>query len=122
LRLVGVPECIATTEEEYLDIVLKLIHDDAYRESIRQKILQADLDATIYSTADAKYFLTAVDQIVAHHPQWKNQTERPAITIEREKSEEAIVVQKPGLGKDLGPKIKPQESAAKTEKKPGKKK
>jgi hypothetical protein len=87
LRLVGVPECIATNEDEYLSICLKLINDDEYRASIRAKIQKADLDRTIYNTDDAPYFLTAVEQILANHEKWKQDPleTRQAIRIERKR-------------------------------------
>jgi predicted O-linked N-acetylglucosamine transferase (SPINDLY family) len=83
LRLVGVQDCIAETEEQYLQIIDKLIHDDAAREDVRQRILKADLDNTIYSTDEAKYFADAVDYVIANHDKLKQDKDRPAICIPR---------------------------------------
>jgi hypothetical protein len=84
LRLVGVPECVATGEAEYVDLALRLIHDDGFRESVRHKLQGADLDATIYSTDDARYFLRAMDYLITHHAELQRQPDRTPIRIPRD--------------------------------------
>ncbi len=83
LRLVGMQECIATSEEEYIKLVLRMINDDAYRADVRQRLEKVDLDSTIYSTADAPYFLHAVDYLIENHAKLQKKGERTAITIQR---------------------------------------
>lgn len=79
LRLVGMQECIATNEEEYLEKALRLIHDDAYRADIRRRLEATDLDSTIYATDDAKYFLPVVDYLVENHERLQKDPDRSAI-------------------------------------------
>jgi hypothetical protein len=83
LRQAGLPELIATNEEQYLEIVLRLINDDGYRQDIEEKLRRVDLDITVFSQADAKYFRKAIDYLIAHHEQLRQDTDRSAIRIER---------------------------------------
>jgi hypothetical protein len=84
LRLAGLADCVASGEEEYLQTALRLIQDDSYRRQVRATLLQADLDATIFSRADAKYFVKAVDYLIAHHDQLQRSGDRRPIRIERD--------------------------------------
>jgi len=84
LRIVGIPECIATNQRQYLDIALKLIHDDEAREAVRRTVLQADLDNSLYSTQDAKYFLAAVDYLIANHERLRREPARQPIRVPRD--------------------------------------
>ncbi|HUO07919.1 MAG TPA: hypothetical protein VM008_06445 [Phycisphaerae bacterium] len=81
LRLVGMKECTATTEDEYLNLADRMIHDDAYRAEIHNRLLPVDLDATIYSTEPAKYFLQTIDYLIANHDQLKKEGKRDPIYI-----------------------------------------
>ncbi len=83
LRLVGMKELLATNEQDYIDMTLKLIHDDEYRSEVRHRLSQVDLDATIYSTAEAKYFLNAVDYLIDNHEKLKADQSHDPIIIER---------------------------------------
>ncbi len=103
LRLIGLDECIATNEEEYLRIVLKMINDDRYRESIRQRVVSADLENTIYSTEEGKYFLNAFDQIVANHDQYRLETtDRKAIVIAEDSQASAVLQESAAKSKKSG--------------------
>lgn len=84
LRLVGMQETAVTNEEDYLDVALKLIHDDAYRADVHQRLTKVDLNNTIYSTADAKYFLTALDYLIDNHEKLRQDQDHSPIVIPRE--------------------------------------
>ena len=83
LRQAGLPELIATSEEQFLEITLRLINDDGHRQTVEEKLRRADLDATVFSKADAKYFRKAIDYLIANHAQLQQDTDRSAIRIER---------------------------------------
>lgn len=80
----GLPELVATSEQEYLALVLELIHDDEYRAGLEERLRTADLDASIFSRADAKYFRKAIDFLIANHERLKEDKERLPIRIERD--------------------------------------
>lgn len=83
LRSVGLSELAARSEQEYLDIILKLIGDDTYRADVEQRLRQADLAQTIFSTRDARYFGQAIDYLVENHERLKNSPDRSPIRIAR---------------------------------------
>jgi hypothetical protein len=84
LRMVGEPELIATSEVEYVDLMLRLIHDDALREASAARIRKADLNATIFDRSDARYFHKAIDYLIANHERLSRDKNRSTIRIERD--------------------------------------
>ena len=56
-RRVGLPEfCQTTSPEDYVAAVLRLIHDDELRQSIRKQILDTDLDEALFGiNAEAEH-------------------------------------------------------------------
>ncbi len=83
LRLVGMEETAVTNETDYLDLSLKLIHDDEYRADIRRRLMKVDLNETIYSTADARYFLTALDYLIENHETLRQDKSHSPLIIPR---------------------------------------
>lgn len=81
LRLVGLSELIATNEEEYVNLMLKLIDDDTYRASVAEKIKKVDLKSTILNSESQKYFKKAIDFLIDNHEQLKQDTSRKPILI-----------------------------------------
>ena len=81
LRMVGLPELAATSEEDYLSTTLRLIADDPYRASLQERLDRADLDATIFNRAEARDFRKAVDYLVENHDRLRGETDRSAIRI-----------------------------------------
>jgi len=83
LRAAGLPELVATSEEQYLEIALRLINDDGYRQAVEERLRRADMDGTVFSRADAVYFRKALDYLIAHHERLKADPDRSAIRVER---------------------------------------
>jgi hypothetical protein len=81
LRLVGLSELVAGTEEDYIAIPLRLIHDDRYRASLQERLDQADLDATILNRSEARSFRKAFDFLVANHERLRRDPDRSPIWI-----------------------------------------
>ncbi|MBY0528319.1 MAG: hypothetical protein K2R98_33320 [Gemmataceae bacterium] len=83
LRLVGLDELAARSEDQYVNHALRLINDDSYRAGIEERLRGLDLDRTVFSTADAPYFQKGIDSLIANHARLKTETDRSAIRIER---------------------------------------
>jgi len=81
LRLVGLDELIANNEEEFLQISLRLIHDDRWREELTSRLRSADLDKTIYSDDNASSFCRAIEYLLANHERLKSEPGRKPIRI-----------------------------------------
>jgi len=81
LRLIGVADCIATNETEYLEKIWHLAHNDEAREAVRKRMQAADLENTVYSTKEAQYFLDAVDYLIENNDRLKAEKDRTPIRI-----------------------------------------
>lgn len=84
LRLVGEPGLIATTDQEYIDLIVRLIHDDDLRQASAQRIQNADLNATIFDRSDARYFREAIDYLIGNHDRLSREKKRTPIRIKRD--------------------------------------
>jgi len=83
LRMVGTPELIATNDDEYVEIVTRLIDDEEFRHEIRDRLVETDLEATIFNTASAGSFRDAFDYLIANHAQLSRETDSSPVRIGR---------------------------------------
>jgi hypothetical protein len=83
VRMAGLPELATSTEEEYLDVILRLIHDDEYRAGLQTRLDRADLEGTIFDRSDARYFAKAIAYLIEHHSRLRLGADRSPIRIER---------------------------------------
>ena len=83
MRRAGAGELAAANEDQYLETILKLIQDEDYRAAMTDKIRGADLDRTVFSMDDGRYFKKALDHLIANHDRLRNDRDRAAIRIER---------------------------------------
>ena len=67
LNQIGMPELIASTPGEYVNIATELILDRAKLQQCRTALAEMDLKAKLF-TLDGDYFKQAVDHIIANHP------------------------------------------------------
>ena len=81
LRQVGLDELIATNEQEFVQITLRLIHEDRWRDELTSRLCTADLDKTIYSDTDASSFCRAIQYLMANHARLKSEPGRKPIRI-----------------------------------------
>lgn len=81
LRQAGVGELVAGDEASYVAQAVRLICDDAWRQSLRSQLLGADLARNLYGKADARHFKAAVDHLLAHHPEIQARQDREPIRI-----------------------------------------
>ena len=84
LRMAGTPELIATNDDQYVEIVARLIHDDDFRRAIHARLAAADLDKTIFDTSGAGSFRETVDFLIAHHERLSRDADRRAIRFDRD--------------------------------------
>jgi hypothetical protein len=84
LRMAGLPELVAASPEEYVDLVVRLIHDDDFRRGLEDRLRRADLRNTIFNRGDARYFRKAVDYLIANYETLRKDTDRSPIRIERD--------------------------------------
>lgn len=82
LRTVGLSELIAETAEEYIQRILKLIHDEAYCTNLRDKLKQLDLNQTIFSKADKQYFKKAIKFLIENHETLRQEGAKTPIRIQ----------------------------------------
>ncbi len=85
LRQIGLgKELVATSDEEFVEKTVRLIEDDAFREEVTTRIEEADFDATLFDTGDAKYFKKAFDYIVEHHEEMQQDKSHDPVFIAKE--------------------------------------
>ncbi len=82
LRMAGVPELIAASEEEYVENALRLIADDAWRCELSQRLRSTDFDNSLFGTSDAPYFGRAIEYLVENHDRLQWGGDRAAIRVE----------------------------------------
>jgi len=81
LRMVGLPELVATTEVEHIAITRRLMLDDAFRQTLQERLKQVDFDATIFDRSEAKSFRKAVDFLIENHAKLSREHDRSPIRI-----------------------------------------
>jgi hypothetical protein len=81
MRRAGLEELVCNSEEGYLEKTIRLVHDDAWREDLTARLRAADINNSIFSTADAPSFRRAVDFLIANHDRLKAQPGRLPIRI-----------------------------------------
>jgi predicted O-linked N-acetylglucosamine transferase (SPINDLY family) len=84
VRMAGVPELAATSEQRYVEIALRLIADDAWRMELQRRLRATNFENSLFGTGDAQYFPRAIEFLVANHDRLQCDTNRTAIRIERE--------------------------------------
>lgn len=75
LEMVGMKHWAATYEDEYIIKACNLISFEKRRDNVARLLEKVDLDATIYSTDDAKFFVSAVEKIIAEKNNGKGASE-----------------------------------------------
>ena len=83
LRVAGLQDCIATSEVEFINKTAWLVNNDGAREDVKSRLSKVDLDKTIYSKDDAKYFTEAFNYLVKNHNDQLGAGHGQPIIIER---------------------------------------
>ena len=82
LRRVGLDELVATTEEEFLDLGVRLVDDRAFRDRMIRRLKTADLAETVLSHEHVPAFVRAIDHLLAHHESLAREPGREPILID----------------------------------------
>jgi hypothetical protein len=81
LRQVSLSELVATSADSFLEIALKLIHDDGFRAALQARLNGADLDATLFNRTDARFFPEAIAFLVENHDRLRADADRSPIWV-----------------------------------------
>lgn len=81
MRRVGLAELIATSRADYIRMILDMIHNDAWRESLVKRIRNTDLDEALFHTDEPGYFKKAIDYLMHNHKRLKAEKSRKPIII-----------------------------------------
>ena len=81
LRKVGLEELIASCRDEYVAKIVRMIDDNAYRDELRQRITEMDLDALLFQSGENVYFKKAIDYLIANHDRLTAEGAREPIFI-----------------------------------------
>jgi hypothetical protein len=82
LDIVGMPELIARTREEYIALTLRLIDDDDFRRSMQERAGAIDLKRSFATHEDPRYYRKAIDYLIENNENLKNNGSREPILIE----------------------------------------
>ena len=82
LRRVGLDTLIATSEEEYLAIALRLIRQPEERSALGRYLESVDLDTTLFSNNEAPLFREAVDDLIDRHEELLASGSKKALRLE----------------------------------------
>ena len=77
----GMEECLCATPAAWVDKIVQLIDDAAYRHRLVKRLRVVDLEERILATDDAAGFKKAIDHILANHDALKAERGRAPIRI-----------------------------------------
>lgn len=81
LRKVALEELIATSRDEYVGKIVRLLDDEAYRDDLHRRVAETDLDALIFQSAEHGYFKKAIDFLIANHDRLTTEKSREPVFI-----------------------------------------
>lgn len=82
LELVGLEELITTSGEAFIELILKMIHDESYRHALCEKTSRIDLAAVFSSTQDSSSLCRAIDYLIDNNESLKSENQKTPIVIE----------------------------------------
>ena len=74
LRQAGLKELIATGDEQYVALALRLVNDDKYRKRLQQKIARLDVNKLLAQPDTPRYFARAIAYLIANDRKLKAET------------------------------------------------
>ena len=81
LEKTGLGELVASNRLQYVDKCLNLIHNDDYREKMKQRLGQINLFETVLNPDHVKFFKRAIDYQIENHDNEKLAPNRNPIVI-----------------------------------------
>ena len=82
MRQMGLDECIARNEQEYVEKAVELINCESRRIKLSRKIQSLDLKSLAFDKEQPKYFKKAIDFLIQEHQFLKNQSSKKPIIIQ----------------------------------------
>ena len=82
LRKIGLGELAATTDDEFVAITLKLIHDNDYRVRVTNQVLDTDLDAKLCEPYECQGFKRVVGYLLENHDRLKEEGSREPLRVD----------------------------------------
>jgi hypothetical protein len=82
LRILGLEELITSNDEEYINLIVKLIQDDQYRDNVTAKIRKLNLKEKILNAERPETFKKAIDHLISNHEVLKAEGSKKPIIIE----------------------------------------
>ena len=81
LGTVGLEELITRSEQEYIDLGVRMIDNPDYRDRMIRRLKTADLTTTVLSHEHVPAFVRAIDHLLENHDRLAKQTGREPIII-----------------------------------------
>lgn len=81
LRAVGLEELVAKDADEYVDIVVRMVEDVAWRETLARRLAATDLDTSVYQGAHADSFARAMRHLIENHERLRAQDSHEPIVV-----------------------------------------
>lgn len=82
LRRVGFGELVATNDEDFVALALRLADDDQYRVRLSRALASVDLEEALCRKDEPKAFRRAIDLILDNHEKWAANGERGAVVVQ----------------------------------------
>jgi len=81
LSTIGLEELITRSEQEYIDLGVRMIDNSDYRDRMIRRLKTADLTTTVLSHAHVPAFVRASDHLLENHDTLATQTGRDPIIV-----------------------------------------
>lgn len=82
LRRAGLDHLIATTDEQFIDLAVRMIDDASFRAEQTARLRTLDLASTVLSLEHVPAFVRAVDHLIANHDSLSRDVDRAPILID----------------------------------------
>jgi hypothetical protein len=82
LRVLELDELITSNDEQYINLIVKLIQNDEYRNDVTARIRKLNLKEKILGAERPEVFKKAVDYLIFHHEALKTEGSKRPIIIE----------------------------------------
>jgi hypothetical protein len=82
LSRVGLDELICKTDQEFIDLGVRMIDNADFRDRMIRRLKTANLDETVLSHEHVPYFVKAIDHLLENHEQLASQPGREPIMVE----------------------------------------
>ena len=77
----GLEELIATSADEYTEILLRLVRDESCRDALANRIAALAVRETLSDVREPRYFKKTVDFLIANHDHLRAEGRREPVLI-----------------------------------------